>query len=65
MHILGKMYREYLVYYMHTSPVSYKAYGLQLRQEIEGGTSGRRKDSGIEPGKRAVQEDVKRQTHGI
>jgi hypothetical protein len=37
---------------------------LWLRQEPGGGTSGRKVDSGIEPGGRSFQEDVRRQTHG-
>ena len=46
------------------APVNNKSDGLWLRQEIGGGTSGRRENSGIEPGRRFTQEDVRRQTHG-
>ena len=35
---------------MDVAPVSHKFDGLWLRQEIVGGTSGGRKDSGIGPG---------------
>ena len=37
---------------MDVTPINNKSDGLWLRQEIGGGTSGRRKDSGIEPGGR-------------
>jgi hypothetical protein len=35
------------VYCMAVSPINQKACGLWLRQEMGGGTSGRRKGSGI------------------
>lgn len=38
------------MYCMDVTPVNLKAYVLWLRQEMEGGMSGRRKCSGIEPG---------------
>jgi hypothetical protein len=37
---------------MDALPLNYKAYGLWLRQEIEMGHKGSRKNSGIEPGRR-------------
>jgi hypothetical protein len=43
-----------------------KNYDFWFRQDIEGGTLERRNNSGIEPGtRRATQEDVRKQTHGI
>lgn len=44
------------------APVNNKIDGLQLRQEIRGGTSGGRKDNGIMPGERLTRGDVMRQT---
>jgi hypothetical protein len=41
-----------------------KSHGLWLRQEIGGGTSRRRENSGIEPGRRITWEDVTRQIQG-
>jgi hypothetical protein len=56
-------WRKYRLCCMAVLPVNQKAYGPWLRQEIEGGTSGRRKNSGREPGKEATWEDVTRQMH--
>lgn len=39
------------------APVNNKIDGLQLRQEIRGGTSGGRKDNGIMPGERFTRGD--------
>ena len=43
--------------------VNNKSDGLWLRQEIGGGTSGKRKNSGIEPDGRFTWENMK-QTYG-
>lgn len=59
--------RDHLVYCMEASPVNNKSDGLGLRQGIEGGASGKRKDSGIEPGagvRGSLREDVRRRMHG-
>jgi hypothetical protein len=48
---------------MDVAPVSSKSDGLWLREQIGGGTSGRRENSEIEPG-RFAQKDVMRQTNG-
>jgi hypothetical protein len=45
---------------MNVAPVNNKYDGLWLRQETGGGTSRRRKNSGIEPGGTFTQEDVMR-----
>ena len=46
---------------MVAAPVNNKSDGLWLRQEIGGGTFGRRENSEIEPGMgRSAQEDLRR-----
>ena len=49
---------------MSASPVKQKAQGLWLMQEVGDEASGRRKNSGIEAGRRSVQENVMRLSHG-
>lgn len=45
---------------MDVSSVNLKAYSLWLRQEMGGGTSGKRKNSSMEQGKRSAPVDVRR-----
>jgi hypothetical protein len=49
---------------MDVGPVSNESDGPRLRQEIGGGASGRRENSGIESSKRSIGENVKRWMHG-
>jgi len=53
-----------LYVYINVAPVNNKSDGLWLRQDIEGGTSGKQKEFHDKArSRRFAQEDLTRQTH--